>query len=225
MAKILCLDTATGPCSVAVSIDGKSASYRFMEENYRHSEVLNKLIGECLKEAGLVFKDLDAVALSSGPGSYTSLRVGTAAAKAICFVLNIPLISIGTLYTLAHKMREQVEAEFYVPMIDARRMEVFTHMYDSTLNPVGEIESRILDNESYEEWRDRKMIFGGDGAVKFKTAELSPYWEFSEIICSAMNLIVPAEEYYKKKLFVSVLNFTPLYLKKPNITSAKREPF
>lgn len=225
MAKILCIDTATGPCSVAVAIDGKAVAGRLVEEAYRHSEKLNALIGECLTETAMEFKDLDAVALSSGPGSYTSLRVGAATAKAICFALDIPLISIGTLFALAGKMRETAPAEFYIPMIDARRMEVFTGVYDEKLNEVGGPVSMILDTTSYETLKDRRVVLGGDGSGKFKAFGTPPRWEFSEIVCSAENLTAPAEVYYKKKLFVSLFNFTPLYLKKPNITQSKREPF
>ncbi len=226
MANILCIETATGSCSVAVSIDGKLQCSKNVADDYRHSEYLNLLIKECLEVANLEFKDLDAVALSSGPGSYTSLRVGTATAKAICFALNIPLISIETLYALAHQMRkERPDAEFYIPMIDARRMEVYTQTFDTNLAVLSDVESAVLDEQSYLDNRDSHVVFGGDGANKFKDLKISDNWEFLDVKCSAENMIEIADVYYKKNLFVSTLNFSPLYLKKPNITQSKREPF
>lgn len=226
MAKILCIDTATGSCSVAVSIDGKLLCSEKVDDDYKHSEFLNLLIQECLKTCNLEFKDLKAVALSSGPGSYTSLRVGTATAKAICFALNIPLISIETLFALAHQMRiERPGADFYIPMIDARRMEVYTQTFDANLEILSDVESIILDEHSYLDNRHNNVVFGGDGANKFRDLRISKNWEFFDVKCLAENMIAIADVYYKKKLFVSTLNFSPLYLKKPNITQSKREPF
>ena len=146
MPLILSLETATTNCSVALASDGKVVASRSINSGYSHSEKINVFIQEVIAQAGVTLKDLQAVAVSSGPGSYTGLRIGISTAKGLCYALDIPLIAINTLDAMAQGFNARKD-ELIVPMIDARRMEVYSAVYDSEKKRVSEIEAIVVDNQ------------------------------------------------------------------------------
>ncbi len=163
MPLILCIETATRLCSVALGRDGVLLAERGLEsDKHIHAEKLNVFIAEAMEEAGVSMRELDAVAVGIGPGSYTGLRIGLSAAKGLCFALGIPIIGIGTLGTLVTASSRR--APRMLPMIDARRMEVFTQPFDGSGNPLGDAHPLVLD----EAWADgaSESLVVGDGADK-----------------------------------------------------------
>ncbi|MFV8226283.1 tRNA (adenosine(37)-N6)-threonylcarbamoyltransferase complex dimerization subunit type 1 TsaB [Christiangramia aquimixticola] len=214
MAIILCLETATTNCSVGLAKDGKIISLK--EDNskgYSHAEKLHVFIEEVLKEAGLTTGDLHAIAVSKGPGSYTGLRIGVSAAKGLCFSLEIPLISVPTLDLLAGKLKG--EDGVLISMLDARRMEVYSAVYDSQLNQIRDTKAQILDENSFEEYlKDSKVHFIGNGVAKFREIISSENAVFHEqVFPSAVEMAEIAELKHKKSDTEDVAYFEPYYLK------------
>jgi len=167
MSYILNIETATRNCSVAIAKNGVVLSCKeIAEEGYSHAENLHVYIEKVLHELKLSFKDLSAIAVSQGPGSYTGLRIGVSAAKGLCYALNIPLISVDTLAVLAAKVTNK--DGYIIPMIDARRMEVYSTVFDSSLAKIREIKAEVLSTESFSEFEE-KLYFIGDCASKAKT--------------------------------------------------------
>lgn len=218
MALILQLETATTSCSVALAQDGKTIAFKELSERNAHASHMTLFIQDVLKDAGKTMDQLEAVAVSSGPGSYTGLRIGISTAKGLCYALNIPLIGIETLEAMAAgkigsgSFNEDV---LYCPMIDARRMEVYTAVYDNKLNVVSETEAKILDNNSFADFLDtRKLVFFGDGAFKcadiFDSENAVIVTDFKN---SAKDLSSLALEKFKNKDFEDVAYFEPFYLK------------
>ena len=166
MALILSIETSTTNCSVALGKDGVLVSLKEdYNDQYSHAERLHVFIMEILEENKKKLSDLDAIAISKGPGSYTGLRIGVSTTKGLCFSLDKPLISIGTLNSLAHQINGD---GLIVPMLDARRMEVFSSIYNSDFKLQREIEAQILDETSFvEELNLGKVTFVGNGAPKF----------------------------------------------------------
>lgn len=213
---LLLIESSTNICSVALSCDGKIISIREINEPNRHAEMLTLFCDEVVIEGNITFKDLDAVAVSKGPGSYTGLRIGVSAAKGICYAMNKPLIAIGTLEAMAYGMiPEAKEGNLLVPMIDARRMEVYCAIYDHEGNEIKEVAPMVLDEKSFSEFQNSSFIFSGDGMPKAK--ELLSH--FSNVVftnsgnCSAKHLLVPAEKRFLEKDFEDVAYFEPFYLK------------
>lgn len=226
MAIILCIDTATDICSVAVSRNGQVEGYSAAEAVNSHAENINLLIDKSLKLSNTSFQQLDAIAVSMGPGSYTSLRVGAATVKAIAMTLDIPVIGIGTLVQLAHSVKDDDhKADYIIPMIDARRMEVYTSTYNGAMELIDAPQSLVLDAGSYESFHNSKVLFVGNGANKMEQLTNSETWNIRSIANTADQLVPMVEAYYQKKLFISAIKFTPLYLKSPNITQSKKELF
>lgn len=211
---LLHLETSTKNCSVAISRNGELLCLcEEFDEKYGHSEKLHQFVNWALEGAEISMKDLDAVSVSKGPGSYTGLRIGVSAAKGFCFGLNIPLISLNSLEILA---QSQIEKDFdlIIPMIDARRMEVYTANFDGNGNQISEIEAKILDEKSFQEFADKKIVFVGDGVEKSKTILNLPNAEFIENIHpSGKNMMHLTEEKFRKKEFEDVAYFEPFYLK------------
>lgn len=214
MATILCIETSTTNCSVAIAVDGEIKAIR--EENnqqYSHAEKLHVFIEEVLREANLDKKQLNAVAVSKGPGSYTGLRIGVSAAKGLCFALDIPLISSLTLEVLV----QQVKCEdcYIIPLLDARRMEVYSAVFNSNKKQVRETQAEILDENSFQEYLNkRKTIFIGDGSNKFESLCQHKNAVFhKEGIPSAANMGHMAEAKYKISDIEDVAYFEPFYLK------------
>lgn len=234
MPYILNIESATDICSIAISQNDKVVALQETQGN--HATQMTLMIEKCLAEAQLQMPDISAIAISNGPGSYTSLRVGASVAKGICYALDIPMIAIDTLETLAlaafHALKDP-EA-LYCPMIDARRMEVYTAIF--TANTVqrdsyGEgvvlsnvLQSLIVEENSFDKYfkENKRIVFCGNGAAKCRAILKNEKAIFFENICSSVNMIPLSETYYNKKQFVDIAYYTPLYLKAPNITQAKK---
>ncbi len=214
MAIILCLETATTNCSVGIAKNGELISLK--EDNskqYSHAEKLHVFIDEILKENNLIIGDLDAVAISKGPGSYTGLRIGVSAAKGLCFSLNIPLISIPTLDLLASKL--EGERGVFIPMLDARRMEVYSAVFDSNLNQIRETRADILEEDSFRQYLDSGEVhLIGNGVKKFEDICNHKNALFhTQIFPSAAEMAKIAELKYQKSDTEDVAYFEPYYLK------------
>ena len=227
MACILNIETATDICSVAIGKEGKLLHQEMETETYAHTRVLTLLIDRCLEAAQIKMQDLDALAISSGPGSYTALRVGTATAKGICYALDLPLISIPTLQLLAAAMlTDTAEAQnLYLPMIDARRMEVYTATYDSSLLEIQEAKAIILDETLLEGmlFQDKNIFIGGNGSEKSKAVLGSENINWQTVRCEALHMLTLSEARFNNKQFEDIAYYEPFYLKSPNITTPKKK--
>lgn len=216
MAKILNLETATTNCSVSVSVGGEVIS--LLEENsanYSHAEQLHVFIDKALKNASFSFSDLDAVAVSKGPGSYTGLRIGVSAAKGLCYALNLPLISIATLKSMANQLNLKKD-EVAIPVLDARRMEVYAAVYDNKLKAIRETRAEVIDENSFKEYSEAKKVHVfGSGAEKCAEV-LSGHQNFvflNGIVPSAKEMAKLSFEKYETNDFEDVAYFEPYYLK------------
>ena len=218
---ILNIETATKKCSVSIAKNGETIALReIAEEGYSHAEKLHVFIEELISESKITFKDLNAIAVSQGPGSYTGLRIGVSSAKGLCYALNIPLIAVDTLQSLAAQI--SISNGFIIPMIDARRMEVFSAIYDKDLNNIQKVVAEIITEESYQN-QDEEMHFLGDGASKCKEfLNKSNFIFHDEIIYpSAKEMSKLSFEKYKISDTVDVAYFEPLYVKDFMITKKK----
>ena len=215
MAKVLCLETATTNCSVAVGVDGTVAT--LVEENtpnYSHGEQLHVFITKALKKAGLSLSELDAIAVSKGPGSYTGLRIGVAAAKGLCFTLDIPLIAVPTLASMAHQLTVG-PGELIIPLLDARRMEVYSEVYNAQFEAIRQTRAEIIDENAFLEFRSAKQLhLIGSGAEKCREVlkgEKITY--YPRAVPSAREMVALAQTNYAKNEFENVAYFEPFYLK------------
>ncbi|KGO88054.1 peptidase M22 [Flavobacterium rivuli WB 3.3-2 = DSM 21788] len=213
MAIILNLETATKNCSVGIAKDGATlALNEFAGEGYTHAEKLHVFIEDVLKEAGLDFKDLKAIAVSKGPGSYTGLRIGVSAAKGLCYALNIPLIAIDTLELLARKIT--VDSGVIIPMIDARRMEAYTAIFDTAYTKLRETKAEIIGDNFFDDVVGTIHLVG-DGAAKYH--EVLPAGKFvyheNAVYPSAGEMALLSFNKYKISDTVDVAYFEPFYLK------------
>ena len=218
---ILNIETATKNCSVALSKNGTTIALReIAEEGYSHAEKLHVFIEEIISESNISFQDLSAIAVSQGPGSYTGLRIGVSSAKGLCYALDIPLIAIDTLQNLAAQI--SISEGVIIPMIDARRMEVFSAIYDLSLNNLKPVAAEIITEESYPNV-EQKIHFLGDGAPKCKEFLNNENFLFHDevIYPSAKEMSFLSYEKYKKSDTVDVAYFEPLYVKDFMITSKK----
>ncbi len=218
---ILCLETATPVCSVALNDGCCTLAVRETEGQNAHSEKITNFIREAMETAGIDYHQLDAVAVSKGPGSYTGLRIGVSTAKGICYAADLPLMAIDTLEAMAYGMKGKLgsqiaENDLLIPMIDARRMEVYAAIFDANLNRIKDTEAVVVDENSFAELRqNRRLWLFGDGAPK-----LSELFENQPNI-SIINGFKPsaaymrplAEKAMKEQQFVDVAYFEPFYLK------------
>jgi tRNA threonylcarbamoyladenosine biosynthesis protein TsaB len=211
---ILNIETATTNCSVSLSKEGDCL---FLKEdnhlNYSHAESLHVFIDEVLKSAQIKPSQLNAIAVSKGPGSYTGLRIGVSAAKGLCYALDIPLISVNTLYSLAHQI--QVEEGLIVPMLDARRMEVYSAIYNAEHQQIRDTEAQILDESSFKEILNKGIVyFIGNGVEKAKILIQHENAIFIDgKLPSALQMIPLAYQKHKKNDIEDVAYFEPYYLK------------
>ena len=222
MSYILNIETATKNCSVALAKEGKTILCKeIADEGYSHAERLHVFIEEIISEAGIGMNDLDAVAVSQGPGSYTGLRIGVSAAKGLCFALNIPLIAVDTLLALASKV--SVTDGLIVPMIDARRMEVYSAVFSASLEKKREILAEIIDENSFEDIKE-KIYFVGDCNEKCKSVLTKDNFVFLDDVKypSANEMCALSFDKYKKSDTVDVAYFEPYYLKDFLIASPKK---
>ncbi|HEV7230094.1 MAG TPA: tRNA (adenosine(37)-N6)-threonylcarbamoyltransferase complex dimerization subunit type 1 TsaB [Bacteroidia bacterium] len=218
MALILNLETSTRMCSVALAQDGHSVAFRELGGEYTHAENLTLFIQDVFEQAGKQLNQLDAIAVSKGPGSYTGLRIGISTAKGLCYALQKPLLAVPTLESLLHVMRsgfEGLPGDLYCPMLDARRLEVYCAVYDSQNKMVEEVQAKIIDNDSFASLLEKgRLIMFGDGADKCKPFLLSPNAVFADgILPSARHMALLSELAWKEKRFEDVAYFEPFYLK------------
>jgi len=218
MSLLLNIETATKNCSVSLAKDGITIIVKeISEDGYSHAEKLHLFIEEILKESNTNFQDLNAVAVSKGPGSYTGLRIGVSAAKGICYALNIPLISVDTLQVLAKQAK--IEEGLIIPMLDARRMEVYSAVFDRNYNKIMDVQAEVLTPESYAEIEE-SAYFIGDCQEKCKTVLNKPNFHFvSNIIFpSANEMSALSYQKFANNEFEDVAYFEPFYLKDFMIT-------
>lgn len=217
MARIICIDTATKSCSVAIAEDGKCVTSEILNsQQYSHAENLHLMMEKVLKKAGIPSSDLHAVAVSEGPGSYTGLRIGISAAKGLCYALNIPLIAVGTLRLMCEDPEvKSSNADLYIPMIDARRNEVYTAVFSADGSVVKPIEAVVLDEHPFLPLlSEKRAIFFGDGAPKFQSQISHPNASFSEVVNpDAAYMGHLAEEKYQRKEIENLAYYEPFYLK------------
>ncbi len=213
MSLILNIDTSVETASVCLAKDGKEIV--FAENNSRkdHSSWLHKGIQKMIKDENFHFSDLQAVAVSIGPGSYTGLRIGLSAAKGLCFGLKIPLITINTLEMMAYAAKGET-AGLLCPMIDARRSEVFTALFDTQLNEVLSPRAMILDESSFQSFlKENKILFFGNGSKKYQAISKYSHAIFMELQVNATHLAFLSYRRYENKLFADLAYIEPEYLK------------
>ena len=219
MSCILNIETSTETCSVAVAQDGGIIFEKINHEPNSHTKYLAKFVEEALSFAESHAIPLDAVAVSSGPGSYTGLRIGVSTAKGICYGKNIPLIAIPTLKLLCVKplLSDDIEDEnaLLCPMIDARRMEAYTAIYDRALREVRQVQADVIEVDTYKEWLDKGLVyFLGNGAEKCKEILTHPNARFIDnVIPTAKSMLPLAELAIAKGNYEDVAYFEPFYLK------------
>lgn len=214
MALILNLETSTKNCSVSISENGKLLVLcELKTDGYEHAERLHQFIQWAFEACDYELKDIDAVAVGRGPGSYTGLRIGTAAAKGICFALEKPLLSMNSLEIIAN-YETKSEYDLIIPMIDARRKEVYTATFNPALKCLNPTEARILDENSFSELKDKKILILGDGAEKAQDILNLPLATYRpDILPSAEFMCSTIEEKFHKKQLEDLAYFEPFYLK------------
>jgi tRNA threonylcarbamoyladenosine biosynthesis protein TsaB len=213
MTYILNIETSTKNCSVALAKDGEAVVCKEIAEmGYSHAEKLHVFIEEILSEANLQFSDLNAIAVSQGPGSYTGLRIGVSAAKGLCYALDIPLIAVDTLEVLASQI--SIEEGMIIPMIDARRMEVYSAIFDKNYQKIRDTKAEILTEESFSDF-NQMIYFVGDSSQKAKAILQKENFIFEEnvIYPSANQMIKKSYTLFTKNHFEDVAYFEPFYLK------------
>lgn len=214
MALILNIETSTKNCSVCLAKDGEVVALREINDaNYSHAEKLHPFIDEVLKEANLKISDIDAFAVSKGPGSYTGLRIGVSAAKGLCFASDKPLISIDTLKALAHSI--SIEDGVIIPLLDARRMEVYSSVFDVDYHQVREIKAEIIDENSFVNFLENgNVYFLGDGSEKCKSIINHKNAQFmDDQFPSSEQMAQLSYKKFKTSDFEDVAYFEPFYLK------------
>lgn len=219
---ILCIETATPVCSVALCESDKVVSIRESHENKSHASLLTVFILDILKEQGMSASQLEAVAVSKGPGSYTGLRIGVSTAKGIAYGSDIPLIAIDTTRSMFQGMKHMAEVKgdisgetLFCPMIDARRMEVFNCIFDAGGKMTKPVSAEVIDEESFSEIPDNvKIIFAGDGSSKCRNVlKRGNFIFYDDFVISAGFMAAPASDSYKYGKFEDVAYFEPFYLK------------
>lgn len=213
MAFILNIETATKNCSVCLAKDGKPVAVaEYAGEGYAHAEKLHVFIEDVLLKANIGFADLNAIAVSMGPGSYTGLRIGVSAAKGLCYALNIPFIAIETLELLARKIN--IAEGVIIPMIDARRMEAYTAVFDKDYNKIRDTKAEIIIPESFSEYEGTVHLVG-DGAAKCREVITASNFVYYPDILYPSSVEMAGLSFNKHKISdtVDVAYFEPFYLK------------
>ena len=230
MERLILIETSTALCSAALAEDGVITSYRESSAPKAHASLTAVFIQEMLEEKGLTIADCDAVCVSKGPGSYTGLRVGVSTAKGLCFGSGKPLIAISTLDILVAQAQIPDNLKYVVPMVDARRMEVYAAVYEiaaqagNDVRQITETAPAIIDENSYSDILEKgKVLFIGDGAGKCADVIKHPNATFVQCWPKASAMLVPAIKAYKEKQFEDVAYFEPFYLKEFVATVSKKK--
>lgn len=216
MSNLLYLETSSKNCSVGISRNGSLLALEELSEaSFSHAEKLHPFINDVLEKAALTMNDLSGVVVGKGPGSYTGLRIGVAAAKGLCLALQIPLVAIGSLETLAEAVRSQA-LDFIIPLIDARRMEVYTAVFDAKGQQIRPPWAEVLDTNSFSRYLDKnKCLFVGDGQEKFQNILNHPNAIFEANILqpSVQQMVRLGTQKFEEKAFENLAYFEPFYLK------------
>lgn len=225
MVNILSIETSTSICSLAVHQDGKLISLSEENEPGAHAERLVLLIEAVLEKAGLGFKDLDAIAVSQGPGSYTGLRIGVSTAKGLAFGLNKPLIGVNTLQALASAVHLE-KGDLVIPVLDARRMEVYREVFDWKLDSISGLDAEILSENSFQNFlENHRVYFLGDAVDKVKSLVQHENARFiSDLSFSAQHMGEIAFGEFEKEQFADLAYFVPNYLKEFKALHSKKNP-
>ena len=215
--RIIHIETATTTCSVAAGENGVLVAVRSVHDGYKHAENVLRLVEEVMQEAGWKNDELSAIAVSAGPGSYTGLRIGVSTAKGLCYALDIPLIAVSTLYSLASGFRRKFpDSEALIcPMLDARRMEVYTALFSKNLDRLKPDAPLIVEGlDSVPEILEQSIVFFGDGAEKCEVVLAHPNASFNKSIqISAEDMVQSAFALYLTQTFEDLAYFEPEYLK------------
>jgi len=214
LAYILNIETSTKNCSVSVAKDGQTIALNELNDgSYSHAEKLHEFIRITLEKASIDFTDLKAIAVSKGPGSYTGLRIGVSAAKGLCYALDLPLISVNTLESLAHSI--SIDNGIKIPMLDARRMEVYSAVFNSNNEQLNDVTATIIDEQSFVEYiKNNEVYLFGDGAEKCKSILNNDHFTFiNDKFPSANEMSKLSFDKYKKNDIEDVAYFEPFYLK------------
>jgi len=224
---ILLLETATTTCSVALAQNGNILALKEVNERNIHASHITLFIEEVMFAADKKYSDLQAIAISKGPGSYTGLRIGVSTAKGLCYALDIPLIGIDTIEAMASGFTESInipDSSLLIPMLDARRMEVYTGIYQKDLSIVESVSAKIVDKDSFNQYNDQSLFLFGDGADKFRSLFADhPHINFSDFATSARHLNVLALKKFRDSDFENLAYFEPFYLKDFLLTTSKKE--
>ena len=225
MALILHVESSAKFCSAALGKSGELIGFAQTSEPMRHSKEITLVIDKCLKDAGYALSDLQAIAISSGPGSYTGLRVGTSAAKGISYALEIPLIGLNTLKCIADfsQADHNLNTDFIIPVVDARREEVYCAIYKPDLTVEMEMTNHILDESSFSAYEN--VLVCGDAAEKVQKHLSRKDFRYHQIDPLASFMIKLAYNKYLDKDFEDVAYFSPTYFKAPHITQSKKPLF
>ena len=234
MALILSIETGTDICSVALANDGELMALRESDEGRDHAKKVAVFVDELLKETGVQPSDLDAIAVGKGPGSYTGLRIGVSFAKGMCYALNIPLIAVGSLDALTEVAREDFEAGILdieddewsaarlCPMVDARRMEIYTQIFDTNGTALTDVSAEVIDEQSFASWRNNgKFVIFGNGAKKCCDALTDAI--YVPVTPSARGIVVLAEQAFNRGCFEDLAYFEPFYLKDFIVIPSKKK--
>lgn len=232
MAIILNIETSTEICSVSISENGKCKFIKIYipesdsVERYSHSKLLAVFIDEILKENNILPKQIDAVAVSEGPGSYTGLRIGVSSAKGFAFGIGKPLIAIDTMHIIAKMAKSNINTDFdyIVPMTDARRMEVYCSVFDKNLKQISLVEAKIIEHDSYNELKKSNTYFCGNGSKKCVELFTNSNFHFlHDVYPSAEFMGEYSEQKFIVKDFVNIVDFEPYYLKDFVATTPKNK--
>jgi tRNA threonylcarbamoyladenosine biosynthesis protein TsaB len=213
MAITLNIDTAISTASVCLSKEGQSLQFALNSNQQDHASWLHMAVKKVMADAGVGIKDLEAIAVTIGPGSYTGLRVGLSAAKGLCFALDIPLMAINTLDVMANAVQGE-EADFYCPVIDARRMEVFMAVYGKNMETITNPCATIIDETSFDSLLAvGKTIFTGNGGEKIRKIICHPNAIFRNSTTTAADMVRLSAEKFSQKKFADIAYTEPFYIK------------
>ena len=232
MSLILCIETGTDICSVGIARDGELMSLRESDQGRDHAKQVAVFVDELLRETGVKPDELDAVAVGMGPGSYTGLRIGVSFAKGLCYGLNIPLLAVGSLEALTDVAIKDYEAgiiqvegwdeAFLCPMVDARRMEVYTQIFNSQCEAQSEVSAEIITEDSFSQWRAKgKLVIFGNGAAKCQ--EMLPDAIYIDVAPSARGLTRIAHQLFEAGKTEDIAYFEPFYLKDFVVIPSKKK--
>ena len=232
MSLILCIETGTDVCSVGIARDGELVSLRESDEGRDHAKRVGVFVDELLRETGVTPDELDAVAVGMGPGSYTGLRIGVSFAKGLCYGLQIPLLAVGSLDALTQVAMEDYQAGIIdvdnwdeatlCPMVDARRMEVYTRLYNTQGEPLNDVSAEIITPDSFADYRGgKRFVIFGNGAAK--CCEVLGDATYINITPSARGLARPAQQLLDAGKTEDIAYFEPFYLKDFVVIPSKKK--